>query len=88
MKGTALEDMHRRGEVQCLERDDYVGLVCDFLERLDPRIVIHRLVGDAPVDHLVAPLWSLRKGEVLDVVDVELARRGTEQGTALGEEPT
>ncbi len=81
MKGTALEDMHRRGEVQCLGRDEYVGLVCDFLERLEPRIVIHRLMGDAPVDHLVAPLWSLHKGEVLAAVDAELVRRGTLQGT-------
>lgn len=80
MKGTALEGMYRRGEVQCLERDDYVGLVCDFLERLDPRIVIHRLMGDAPADHLVAPLWSLGKGEVLAAIDAKLARRGTGQG--------
>jgi radical SAM protein (TIGR01212 family) len=85
MKGTPLEEMHRRGEVRCLERDAYVGLVCDFLERLDPRIVIHRLVGDAPADHLVAPLWSLRKGEVLDAVDGELVRRGTRQGSAGGD---
>lgn len=84
MKGTVLEGMHRRGEVHCLERDAYVGLVCDFLERLDPPIVIHRLVGDAPADHLVAPLWSLSKGEVLDAVDAELARRGAGQGSVFG----
>lgn len=80
MKGTVLEEMYRRGEVRCLGRDEYVGLVCDFLERLDPRIVIHRLMGDAPADHLVAPLWSVRKGEVLAAVDAELERRGTGQG--------
>jgi len=83
MKGTALEEMHRRGEVRCLDRDAYVGLVCDFLERLDPRIVIHRLVGDAPADHLVAPRWSLRKGDVLGAVDAELERRGARQGSAV-----
>lgn len=83
MKGTVLEEMYRRGEVRCMERDAYVDIVCDFLERLDSRIVIHRLVGDAPADHLVAPDWSLRKGEVLDAVDVELARRGTRQGSVM-----
>ncbi|AJE04401.1 TIGR01212 family radical SAM protein [Geobacter pickeringii] len=83
MKGTPLEEMYQRGEVRCLGRDDYVGVVCDFLERLDPGIVIHRLVGDAPADQLVAPLWSLRKGEVLEAIDGELARRGTRQGSAL-----
>ncbi|ABB33376.1 hypothetical protein GeomeDRAFT_2499 [Geobacter metallireducens RCH3] len=83
MKGTVLEEMYRRGEVRCLERDAYVDIVCDFLERLDPRIVIHRLVGDAPADHLVAPDWSLRKGEVLDAVDAELTRRVTRQGSVM-----
>ena len=86
MKGTPLEAMYRDGGATCLERDDYVGLVCDFLERLDPRVVIHRLVGDAPADHLVAPLWSLRKGEALDAIDGELARRGTWQGSLLEDE--
>ncbi|GLI37655.1 TIGR01212 family radical SAM protein [Geobacter hydrogenophilus] len=83
MKGTVLEEMYRQGEGRCLERDAYVDIVCDFLARLDPRIVIHRLVGDAPADQLVAPDWSLRKGEVLDAVDAELERRGTRQGAVM-----
>ena len=66
-----------------MERDDYVGLVCDFLERLNPRISIQRLTGDGGRD-LVAPLWSLAKFEVLNAIDGELARRGTRQGDKTG----
>lgn len=81
MKGTRLEEMYARGEVSMLDRDGYAGLVCDVLERLDPRILIHRLTGDGGHDNLVAPLWSLKKFEVLNLIDAELARRGTRQGS-------
>jgi uncharacterized protein len=80
MRGTVLEEMYGRGEVRVLDRDEYAGLVCDFLERLDPRILIHRMTGDGGHDNLVAPLWSLKKFEILNLIDAELQRRGTHQG--------
>jgi len=80
MKGTRLAELYERGEVSLLGRDEYVGLVCDFLERLNPSVQIHRLTGDGGRDNLVAPLWSLKKFEVLNLIDAELERRGTGQG--------
>lgn len=81
MKGTRLAELYERGEVVVLGRDEYTGLVCDFLERLDPRILIHRLTGDGGHDHLIAPLWSLKKFEVLNLIDAVLAQRATRQGS-------
>lgn len=75
MKGTQLEKLYQRGELAILERDQYVGLVCDMLEALDPSITIHRLTGDGGHDNLVAPLWSLKKFEVLNLIDAEMTRR-------------
>jgi uncharacterized protein len=83
MKDTPLADMYRDGAVRVLCRDDYVGLVCDFLERLLPGVSIQRLTGDGGRDYLVAPLWSLKKFEVLNAIDYELERRGSRQGSAL-----
>jgi radical SAM superfamily enzyme len=80
MKGTRMEEMYRRGELSLLDRDGYAGLVCDFLELLDPRILVHRLTGDGGHDNLVAPLWSLKKFEILNLIDAEMERRGTRQG--------
>jgi len=80
MKGTRLAEMYGRGEVALPDRDGYAGLVCDFLERLDPAILIHRLTGDGGRDNLVAPLWSLNKFEVLNLIDAELERRDSRQG--------
>lgn len=80
MKGTRLAEMYDRGEITVLDRDGYAGLVCDFLELLNPRILIHRLTGDGGHDNLIAPLWSLKKFEILNLIDAELTRRGTRQG--------
>jgi radical SAM protein (TIGR01212 family) len=83
MKDTPLEELYLRGEVGLPDRDGYVGLVCDFLERLKPGISVQRLTGDGGRDYLVAPLWSLQKFEVLNAIDYELERRGSSQGSAL-----
>lgn len=83
MKETVLADMYKRGAVSVMCRDEYAGLVCDFLELLDPRILIHRLTGDGGHDNLIAPLWSLKKFEILNLIDAEMERRGTRQGSRL-----
>ena len=43
-------------------------------------MVIHRLTGDGKRDELLAPLWSLKKWEVLNRIDDEMKRRGNLQG--------
>jgi hypothetical protein len=54
--------------------------VCDFLERLRPDILVHRLLGDRSPATLVAPAWGLHKGTVLGAIDAEFGRRVTRQG--------
>jgi len=83
VKDTPLEKMHERGEARMFERDEYVQVVCDFLERLRPDMVIHRLSGDAPPDYLVAPLWCLDKPALLRAIHEELERRDSWQGKKL-----
>ena len=83
MRGTRLAEQYQAGTVRLLDRDQYVGLVCDFLERLDPGIVVQRLTGDGNRKDLIAPLWSLAKFEVLNCIDYELERRGSRQGSRL-----
>lgn len=80
VKGTPLERDYRAGKVRLLERDEYVQVVCDFLERLPPEMVIHRLQGDAPPDYLVAPAWCRDKSRLLLAIDAELQRRDSWQG--------
>lgn len=83
IKETVLEKLYNAGSVVILDRDEYAGLVCDVLEKLDPQILIHRLTGDGGHDNLVAPLWSLKKFEVLNLIDAEMARRKGAQNAAV-----
>jgi radical SAM protein (TIGR01212 family) len=80
VRNTPMEGMYRNGTVRMMERDEYVGVVCDFLERLPPQMVIQRLNGDAPPDYLVAPQWCLDKPRLLRAIHAELERRDSWQG--------
>lgn len=85
VRDTPLEAMYRRGEVRLFERDEYVQVVCDFLERLPAAMVIQRLSGDAPPDYLVAPEWCLDKPALLRAIRHELDRRDSWQGRLKSE---
>ena len=80
MPGTKLAEMLEDGRYQPLSMEQYVNLTCDFLEHLDPSIVIQRLTGDGPPGLLIAPLWSLDKRAVVRAIEAELERRDTFQG--------
>jgi uncharacterized protein len=83
VKDTPLERMYHSGQVRMLDFAEYVSVVCDFLERLPPTMVIHRLNGDAPPDYLIAPLWCLDKPALLRAIEAELVRRDSWQGKHL-----
>ncbi|HPA73430.1 MAG TPA: TIGR01212 family radical SAM protein [Spirochaetota bacterium] len=80
IEGTPLESIYRAGGVRPLEFGEYVSTVCDFIERLRPDIMIHRLLGDREETSLVAPRWGLHKGTVLKAIENEFAKRGSFQG--------
>lgn len=80
LRGTPLGEAYLRAPFPLPGREEYVRLVCDQLELLPPRTVIQRLTGDGPRNSLIAPLWSLKKGEILNEIDKELFRRNSWQG--------
>lgn len=84
IKETPLESLYREGRYRCLEQLEYVDLVCRFLERLPPEIVIQRLTGDPHPDELVAPSWSLDKRKNLQLIQEHLEKMDTWQGRLTG----
>lgn len=70
----------RRGDIAVPGREEYVAAVCDFLERLNPDCLIHRLAADAPRERLLAPDWMRDKNTVLQAIREEFTRRQTRQG--------
>lgn len=81
LQDTALGELYQAGEFELLTRSAYVQLAVNFLERLHPDTMIQRLTGDGPRDILLAPRWSLKKWEVLNAIEDEMALRGTVQGS-------
>ncbi|WP_089934752.1 TIGR01212 family radical SAM protein [Candidatus Entotheonella palauensis] len=82
VRQTVLEKMYRKGSVSLLSLDAYAALVADCLELLPPDTIIMRLMGDAPRDMLVAPMWSQDKRAALNRIEQELERRDIHQGSA------
>lgn len=80
--GTPLAAMYQDGRAPVLELEQYIKLVCDFLERLRPEITIHRLLGEVlDGSLLLAPRWPAGKAQVISAVEQELRLRGTRQGS-------
>ena len=83
IRGTKLAEMYQKSDYTCLEQEEYVDIVCDFLERIPREIVIQRLTGDPHRQELIAPMWSLRKRETLDMIKDRLEKRDSWQGKYL-----
>lgn len=80
IKNTDLETYYQKNKFKILSQDEYVNIVCDSLELLNPDIVIHRVTGDGKKSDLIEPLWSLNKLKVLSDIDKELKYRQSFQG--------
>ena len=80
LKGTDLAEDYLAGKFQVYSMEEYLELVIDCLEHLNPEIVIHRLTGDGPKDLLIAPLWSSAKRTVLNTLHRECKLRHSFQG--------
>ena len=83
IKGTKLEKLYQQGTYKCLEQQEYVNLVCDFLERIPGDVIIQRLTGDPHPEELVAPQWSVKKTQTLSLIKETLEKRDSWQGKFL-----
>ena len=68
-------------EFHLFDLNDYIEFVIDFIERLNPNIVIERFAGEVPPRYLVSKPWlSLRYDQVLSLIERRLSERNTYQG--------
>jgi radical SAM superfamily enzyme len=81
-KGTSQERQYRDdpGKFNLFTAEDYIELVIDYLERLNPQIIVERFISQAPPKMLIAPRWGLKNFEFVAKVEKRLAERDTWQG--------
>lgn len=80
IKDTDLADYYKKHPFHILTKEEYIDIVIDQLELLDPKIVIHRITGDPKKEDLIEPTWLLKKFCVLNDIDKEMKKRNTYQG--------
>jgi radical SAM protein (TIGR01212 family) len=87
IRNTVLEKLYLRGDFRLQTQNEYVSLVVDFIELLNPETVIHRVTGETYRAITVAPQWSVNKIAVVNAIQQEFAERDTWQGRRYGERP-
>lgn len=60
--------------------EEYIELIVDFLEILNPKIAIERFVSQSPDQLLIAPNWGLKNFEFVHKIEKRLEERDTWQG--------
>lgn len=80
VKDSPLYEIRKKDEIKFLTKEEYIDLICRSISILPENLVIHRLTGDGPRDTLIEPLWSLKKWEILNEIDMVLKMRDIYQG--------
>ncbi|HES60054.1 MAG TPA: TIGR01212 family radical SAM protein, partial [Caldithrix sp.] len=80
VKNTVLADMYQKKPFQFMKPDEYIDLIIEFLERLNPEIVIQRLFGEAPPRILIAPRWGIRNTQLVQMLESKMEDKDSWQG--------
>lgn len=83
VKDTALAKLYQQEQFHILTKKEYIDIVIDQLECLDPKIVVHRITSDPDPKNLIEPTWLLKKFCILNDIDKEMKRRNTYQGKKI-----
>lgn len=67
-------------QFQLFSAEEYSELVVDYLEELNPAVIIERFVSQAPQEMLIAPHWGLKNFEFVAKVEKRLQERDSWQG--------
>lgn len=80
LRDTRLAEMYKEGKIKILDLKTYARLVINFLEVLNPEIIIHRINSHSPRDITIAPEWSINKLAIFNEVERLMSEEETWQG--------
>lgn len=60
--------------------DEYLSLMVEFLEILDPRIIVERFFSESPADLLLAPKYGHKNFELVHKLEKKLEEKNSWQG--------
>ena len=83
LKGTRLESLYfeNKSVFADLSLENYVRIVANFLDMLNPEIIVERLTSESPREMVLYPDWNGRKNfEVSHIVNAFMKKNGMFQG--------
>jgi radical SAM protein, TIGR01212 family len=80
LKDTKLHEIYQNKPFKILKRDEYIQLVVEQLRYIPEHVIIERLTGDAPIDDLIEPKWSIKKVTILNDIDKLMREKDIYQG--------
>lgn len=82
-KNTPIAKLYQEKKFPILTKEEYIEIVAEQLEYLDPKTVIMRITGDPESENLIAPTWLLKKFCVLNDIDKYLKKHDIYQGDKI-----
>lgn len=80
VSNTAMSQEYNNNEFSMISLEEYVERVVSFLEYLDPKIVIQRIVGKGPQRNLDFANWDTSWWKIKDMIEAKLEEEDTFQG--------
>lgn len=80
LKHTMEAYRYKHNPYPLLSMEEFADIVIQQLEILPPKTIIERLSGDGLEKDLIAPMWTLKKINLLNHIDKEMVRKDTYQG--------
>ncbi len=83
IKNTVMEKyfLQQSFDFQLFNADEYIDLVIDFLENLNPQIIVERFISESPMEMILAPRWNgLKNFEFVHKLEKRLEERNSWQG--------
>jgi len=80
VKGTMMGNEYIAKPFELISKDDYMEVMLEFLENLNPKIVVQRLFGSASKDMTLSKHWPERVSELNNELILKMKERETYQG--------
>lgn len=80
LENTTLGDMYKKGKIQPVSLEEYVERIINFLEYLNPEIVVQRLIGRAPAERTLFCNWGMSWWKIRDIIEEKMEQEGKYQG--------
>lgn len=80
VEGTVLGELYKAGELSLISKEEYIERVITFLEYLDPKVVVQRVIGRAPEENSLFVNWNESWWKIRDEIVSRMEERNSEQG--------